>query len=225
MSTVPYFSGDGIDLYLGDCREVTTWLEADLLVCDPPYGIDWRQGELGHGTRHQGIVGDKTTEVRDAALELWGPDRPAAVFGSLMLPPPKGIKQVLVYKKPPGSGARGTFAGFRRDVEAIYLLGRWPSGIAGRSSELETGWRLVGSPSGLAAKSGHPHGKPLDVLATLIDLHPGTVADPFAGSGSTLAAARQLGRRAIGVEVTPGYAATAAARLAQGCFAGFGAPA
>lgn len=225
MTTAPYFSADGIDLYLGDCREATAWLEADLLVTDPPYGIGWKQGELGHGTRHKGIVGDETTEVRDAALELWGPERPAVVFGSLSLAPPKGTKQVLIYRKPPGSGIRGTFAGFRRDVEAIYLLGRWPSGIGGRSSVLETGWRLVGSPSGLAAKSGHPHAKPPDVLGTLIDLHPGTVADPFAGSGSTLVAARQLGRRAIGVEVTEGYAATAAARLAQGCLPLFGAPA
>lgn len=225
MSTAPYCSADGIDLYLGDCRELTAWLAADLLVTDPPYGIGWRQGELGHGTWHKGIIGDETTEVRDTALELWGTEKPAVVFGSLSLPPPKGTKQVLVYRKPPGSGVRGTFAGFRRDCEAIYLLGPWPSGIGGRSSVIETGWRLVGSPSGLAAKSGHPHGKPLDVLALLIDLHPGVVADPFCGSGSTLVAARQLGRRAIGVEVTPDYAATAAARLAQGCFAGFGAPA
>lgn len=215
--TAPYWSGDGIDLYVGDCRELTAWLDADLLVCDPPYGIAWRQGMLGYGDSHKGIVGDETTEVRDAALELWGPTRPAVVFGSLMLSPPTGTRQVLAYRKPPGSGVRGTFAGFRRDVEAVYLLGPWPSGIGGRSSVLETGARLVGSPSGLAARSGHPHAKPTDVLAQLIALHPGTVADPFAGSGSTLVAARQCGRRAVGVEVTPTYAERAAARLAQGC--------
>lgn len=225
MSAAPLFEDDLVRLYLGDCREERAWLEADLLVTDPPYGIDWRQGELGHGDRHVGIVGDKTTEVRDAALELWGTDRPAVVFGSLSLPPPPGTRQTLIYRKPPGSGVRGTFAGFRRDVEAVYLIGPWRSGLGGRSSVLDTGWRLVGSRSGLAAKSGHPHGKPVDVLALLIDLHPGVVADPFAGSGSTLVAARQLGRRAVGVEVTEGYATRAASRLAQGCFVGFGAPA
>lgn len=216
MTSAPLFADDLVTLCLGDCREQTAWLEADLLVTDPPYGIAWRQGELGHGTRHVGIVGDDDTSVRDEVLRLWGSDRPACVFGSLMLAPPAGTKQVLVYKKPPGSGVRGATAGFRRDLEAIYLVGPWPSGIGGRSSIIETGWRLVGSPSGLAAKSGHPHAKPVDVLAALIELHPGTVADPFCGSGSTLVAARQLGRRAIGVEVTPAYADAAAARLAQG---------
>lgn len=224
MTAAPIFEDDLVRLYRGDCRELTAWLEADVLVTDPPYGLRWRQGDLGHGTRHEGIVGDDDTSVREAALALWG-DRPAVVFGSLMLPPPAGTRQVLVYRKPPGSGVRGATAGFRRDLEAVYLVGPWGSGIGGRSSTIETGWRLVGSPSGLAARSGHPHAKPLDVLATLIALHPGTVADPFCGSASTLVAARQLGRRAIGVEVTESYVATAAARLAQGCLVGFGAPA
>ena len=220
--TAPYFAADGVDLYLGDCREVTAWLEADLLVTDP-VGIAWRQGGVGR-TRHGGIVGDEDTSVRDEVLKLWG-DRPAVVFGSLMLAPPVGTKQVLLYRKPPGSGVHGATAGFRRDVEAIYLVGPWPSGIGGRTSLMETGWRLVGSAHGLAGESGHPHAKPLDVLAALVELHPGAVADPCCGSGSTLAAARQLGRHAIGVEVTPRYCERAAARLAQGCFAGFGAPA
>ena len=36
-----YWQGDGITLHLGDCREETAWLEADVLVCDPPYGVSW----------------------------------------------------------------------------------------------------------------------------------------------------------------------------------------
>lgn len=224
-SAAPLFVDGLATLYAGDCREQTAWLDADFLVTDPPYGIAWRQGGQLGGTRDLGIVGDDDTSVRDEVLAMWGTTRPAVVFGWFNLAPPAGTRQVLVYQKPPDSGARGATAGFRRDIEAIYLLGPWPIGVGGESSVIKTGRRMVGSHTGLAASSGHPHAKPLDVLARLISRHPGTVADPFCGSGSTLLAARQLGRRAIGVEVTPKYAALSAAQLAQGCFAGFGAPA
>jgi site-specific DNA-methyltransferase (adenine-specific) len=87
-----------------------------------------------------------------------------------------------------------------------------PSGIGGRSSVIATASRIQGSDHGLAARYGHPHAKPVDVMETLIGACP---PDPFAGSGSTLVAARNLGRRAIGVEVDERYAETAARRLSQ----------
>jgi site-specific DNA-methyltransferase (adenine-specific) len=101
----PYWEGDGITLYLGDCREVTAWLEADVLICDPPYGRAWKQGELkGHfSASRDGIANDHDTSTRDAALEAWG-NRTAVVFGDLMLEPPKGTKHVLVYRKPNNAG-------------------------------------------------------------------------------------------------------------------------
>lgn len=222
----PYYSGDGIDLYLGDCRAIEAWLAADVLVTDPPYGIAWRAGRLGrysngrisHGTSYAqpGIGGDQDTSVRDHALTLWA-DRPAVVFGSLLVAPPEGTKQTLVYRKPPDAGARGAHAGFRRDLEAIYLMGPWPSGIGGVSSLITTNARCSGSPYGIAARAGHPHAKPLDAMAQLIAAcPPGVIADPFAGSGSTLVAARLAGRHAIGVEDEERWCELAARRLDQG---------
>lgn len=216
--TEPYWTGGQVTLYLGDCREATEWLAADVLVTDPPYGRGWRQGAepSKNGAQHDGIAGDDDTTVRDGALALWD-TRPAVVFGDLMLPPPAGNKLTMAYRKPANAGTRGAMAGFRRDLEAIYLLGRWPSGIGGRTSLIATGARSQSGANGTPGRYGHPHAKPVDVMETLIAAcPPGTIADPFAGSGSTLVAARNQGRRAIGVEIEERYCEMAARRLSQG---------
>jgi hypothetical protein len=207
-----YYSDEFVTLYHGDCREITAWLSADVLVTDPPYGRAWKQGDL-HGDKHAGIAGDADTTTRDEALALWG-ERPVIAFGDLMLTPPPGTKQVLVYAKPPNAGVRGATARYRRDAEAVYLINRWPSGIGGQTSILRSGARTVGV---LVTRGQHPHTKPVDVLEDLISrCIPGVVADPFAGSGSTLIAARNQGRRAIGVEVDESYCELIAKRLSQG---------
>ncbi len=214
----PYYADDLVTLYLGDCREVTEWLAADVLVTDPPYGIGYNRSRRTWAMpadRPVGIAGDVDPALRDWALEAWG-DRPAVAFGSLKLAPPVRTTQTLIYRKPPDSGTHGAAAGFRHDVEPVYLIGRWPHALGGRSSVIESGARMVGGSVGPAGRYGHPHAKPVDVMETLISACPaGVIADPFAGSGSTLVAARNLGRRAVGVEVYERYAEKAARRLAQ----------
>lgn len=62
----------------------------------------------------------------------------------------------------------------------------------------------------------HPHQKPTDLLQQIIETcapDDGLVLDPFMGSGSTLVAARNAGRRAIGLDVAENHCATAAKRL------------
>lgn len=216
----PYYEEDGITLYLGDCREQTAWLDADVLVTDPPYGLAWDLPAYKGGKAHGGIQGDLNPSARDGVLSLWG-DRPAVVFGSPVAPLPTGVRQTLVWAKPPDTGIFGVVGGWRRDWEAIYLLGRWQRQPAQRSSVLRSAApSLVGLVATRYPKdrgTGHPHTKPLDVMEALIaSCPPGLIADPFAGSGSTLLAARSQGRRAIGVEVEERYCEVIASRLAQG---------
>lgn len=213
----PYYQDDSVTLYHGDCLEIDAWLEADVLVTDPPYGRAWKQGDTGSARgwksdKHAGIANDSTTEARDAALAMWA-GRPAIIFGDLSLAPPANVKHVLIYDKGNDAGFTGAVGGYRRNAEAIYLLGSHGSGLGGRSAILRTSTSAGGN---LARTTGHPHTKPGDLMCALIDNAPnGTVADPFSGSGSTLFAAKFLGRRAIGVELEERYCEIAANRLAQ----------
>src|SRR5690606_19699396 len=67
----PYYEDEYVTLYHDDCREVTEWLSADVLVTDPPYGIDYNSGSR-RDRLAASIAGDKDTTARDGALEAWG---------------------------------------------------------------------------------------------------------------------------------------------------------
>jgi DNA modification methylase len=214
--SAPYYKDEFVTLYHGDCREVTAWRAANVLVTDPPYGISWSTHGGGRDLRNwsprkpkAGIIGDDDTSARDDVLHAWG-DRPAVVFGSPLVAAPSGTIQALVWRKPVDAGVVGARFVWRRDVEMIYLLGRWPRVSPNRSSVIE-------SKGGLERyRNGHPHAKPTALLEHLITEAPeGVVADPFAGSGSTLVAAKHLGRHSIGVEADEQWCELAARRLAQ----------
>jgi site-specific DNA-methyltransferase (adenine-specific) len=209
-----YYQDDYVTLYHGDClTEHREWLDADVLVTDPPYGIDWAIGHERNGRRASvPISGDLDLVARDTVLELWGARKAAVVFGSALKPAPAGTKQVLVWEKTMDSGVLGTVAGFRRNWEAIYLRGNLGKRPATKSSVITSKQSTTRN----AIDAGHPHSKPLSVMQILIgSTPPGVITDPFAGSGSTLVAAKALGRKVIGVELEERYCETIAKRCAQ----------
>jgi site-specific DNA-methyltransferase (adenine-specific) len=207
--TAPYYADDLVTLYLGKCEDITDWLAADVLVTDPPYGIGWSKGDWGATShRHDGIAGDRDTGTRDAALAAWRAERPALVFGSLRAEYPAGWKRMLVFHKPVlNTGLFGNRLPWMANWEPVFVLGQWPDQTPTLDAVIGTRAACAGGYSGYATRYGHPHAKPVDVMETLITAcPPGVIADPFAGAGSTLVAARNLGRQAIGVELDERYA-------------------
>jgi site-specific DNA-methyltransferase (adenine-specific) len=223
----PYYSDESVTLYHGDCREVTAWLEADVLVTDPPYGTQVINGlDVNHGgygrrqnaardSRHAStrpgvgregftIANDMTTEVRDEVLAMWSARGPALTFGSPRMPEPPGewADRLVWDKKRPGMNG----GPWRYRHEAIYVT----AGFERRSNDSVSIFTIWPD------QADHIHAKPVELMCRLIDCAPlGTIADPFSGSGSTLVAAKQLGRRCIGVEIEERYCEIAAQRLAQ----------
>ena len=208
----PYYQDDHATIYHADAKELVPQLAFDVVVTDPPYGIDWAQQMVRGSKTHDGIIGDTDTTVRDSVLSLINRDIQKLVFGSPMQTPPKGTKQVLVWKKSNDSGFFGCLNGYRRDFELIYMLGKYKQIPASRSGVIETKQSL----STYCNRSTHPHAKPKSLLISLIqNLDKGVIIDPFMGSGSTLRAAKDLDRQSIGIEIDEQYCEIAARRLAQ----------
>jgi hypothetical protein len=207
----PYYTDDLVTLYHGDCRDATAWLAGGVLVTDPPYGMAFVSSRT---TQRRPIHGDKDTALRDAALALWGTEKPAAVFGTWKVARPTGTAHRLVWDKSDGTGpGMGDLdSAFGNSDEEVYLLGKWPK----RGTRQPNVLRTAAGMASLATTIGHPTPKPVGLMERLLlAAAPGTIADPFAGSGSTLIAAKNLGRAAIGVELEERYCEIIAARLSQ----------
>ena len=211
MTTAPYYQDEHVTLYHGNClTEHREWLEADVLVTDPPYGTRPDSVKIGYGRRVQAdgfrgrvIANDGTTHTRDKALAEWG-KRPAILFGSpRQADPPGEWDDRLVWdKKRPGMNG----GPFRYTHESIYARGM-----------VRTSNSTFSVFSIYPDQNDHIHAKPVALMEALVSTCPeGAIADPFAGSGSTLIAARNLGRKAIGVELEERYCELIAQRLSQG---------
>lgn len=206
----PYYQDESATLYHGDCLALDDWAAGDVMLTDPPYGIAYRSN-YRRDTLARSIIGDDDTSLRDAVLATWAP-RPALVFGSWRKPRPADTRALLIWDTKGALGMGAMDLPWKPSHQEVYVLGK---GFAGpRSTDV-----LTCPPVQAAANKGrvHPHEKPTPLLAALIrKCPPGVVVDPFAGSGSTLVAAKQEGRRAIGVEVDERYCEVAAKRLQQG---------
>jgi site-specific DNA-methyltransferase (adenine-specific) len=209
MARVERFGG--VELWLGDGREILPPLGPDLaVVTDPPYGILYQHsgGGLGiPGCRRRNfgmpIIGDAAAFDPTWLLQY----RAAAVFGvnHWARIPPGGT--VIAWDKSLGRGPRDSFA----DAEFVWTTARTKRNV------IRYLWKgVVCTKAGeYGGRRWRPTQKPVGVMLQLIALMPPElpIADPYMGAGSTLLACVRLGRSAVGVELDPGHFDTACRRL------------
>lgn len=204
MSIEPYYEDGVVTIYNGDARDVLPQLSApDCVVTDPPYGIKY-QG-YNHGT----VTGDENIDAVKWLIETWG-DRPAVLTGAnhfASLLPTIGVWSV--WDKRTTEAADKMFGA---PFELIWAAG---NDAPGKIYRIQHGG--VVNADGAGVKRVHPTQKPVKLMHRIIEdwAGPGCIVDPFAGSGSTLRAAKDLGRRAIGIELEEQHCEAAAQRMGQ----------
>ena len=206
----PYYSDDLVTLWHGDCLEMTDWTTADALVTDPPYGMTYNSGWV-KGRPERAIAGDGDVEARSKVLAMWGTERPAIVFGTWRVDKPAGVRQTGIWDKGDDPGMGDLSLPWGSSFEEFYILGK---GFIGKRG----GAVIRANKPPVSNRPDHPTPKPVGLMERLIGNTVGSIADPFAGSGATIVAARNLGRHVIGVELEERYCELIAKRLSQQAF-------
>ena len=223
----PYYEADGITIYHGDCRDVLAELGdvADVVITDPPYS----SGGFQESGKASGSIGTRTTEtialdnlstrgyqrLLRSVLRLCNQADEVLMFTDWRMWVHTAdaieeagwrVRNMLVWDKT----TMGMGLPWRNQHELIAYGKRTPASMR----DGKHGNVLRAKRSG---NNNHPTEKPVDICQTLIlNSGAGVILDPFMGSASTLIAAKNLGRRAIGIESVEAYCEIAAKRLAQG---------
>ena len=199
----PYYSKDGIVLYCGDNREILPELgRFDLLLTDPPFG---------HGERWQGGTWGAAAMYKDAMK--WDQKTPSVdtINNCLLAAESSIVWGGNYFSLPPSrcwlSWEKTSRMATLADFELAYTSMDRPSKafVEDRNSD---------------GKRVHPTQKPLSLMRWCLQFVPDaqTILDPFAGSGTTLLAAKLEGRQCTGIEISEDYCRIAVERLKQGVF-------
>ena len=219
----PYYQDSLCTIYHADCRETVTQISADVLITDPPYGV----GFSGKSAKERGgcvkkISGGYCFDDTPQYIANTVVPTVTCLIGNLKraaITP--GTRCMFLYPTPSDVGCFYSSAGTG--------LGRWgftcmqPILFYGSDPYFEhaKGARpnsLGQSYPNDANKTGHPCAKPFPMWRWLVNRASwdgDIILDPFMGSGTTLRVAKDLGRKAIGIEIEEKYCEIAAKRLAQ----------
>ena len=204
----PYYHDPdaGMTIYHGDCRDILPHLEpVDLVLTDPPYGIAsiWKGGSnhgWGKATAEAGLRNEWDKPLDQSfARSLCFIAPKAIIWGGnyYEFPPRRGW---LVWNKPERNFTLAEAELAWTNIDGVIRVFDCPRSDIGRQ---------------------HPTQKPLKLMKWCIEKVPDAqiILDPFMGSGTTLVAAKQLGRKAVGIEIEERYCEIAVERLKQGVLA------
>lgn len=220
----PYYEQDGIRIFHGDCREVWAY-DYDVacslnsvFITDPPYGVELGTSDSrgdGHGLAKQGYA--SYLDTFEQWVELVPPTIKRAIEATARGACFTG-KHLTYLPQPATMGGVYCPAGVGRNPWGYTNF--MPVFFYGCDPQLQHGAKqTVLRSSEVAEVNGHPCPKPegwMRWLVNLVSLPTDTVVDPFMGSGTTLVAAKRLGRKAVGIEIDERYCEIAAKRLSQG---------
>jgi site-specific DNA-methyltransferase (adenine-specific) len=218
----PYYDEDGITIYHGDAQELLSEIpRIELLVTDPPYFQP-----VDHAVPARGMEGFRT--LGDfSVLEYWFKEWADKASRNM-------ADWATAYIFCDGRSYPSIFRAWHPHAKVRTLIwdkGRGFNGYTWRYSHELIAWARMPNAEQIPTAEGdvlrmdrvptadrlHNAQKPVPLLQRLIAKHEGAaVTDPFMGSGSTLVAAKQLGRRAVGIEIEERYCEIAVQRLAQG---------
>ncbi len=200
-----YYSDDYVCIAHADCRDILPSIGGfDVVITDPPYGV---------GKGYDDAPPDTPNAFADYAAAVVGLGVPTAMFSSVTnlwrAPEPDWIG---VFRKRYGALAMFSMPIYPHwePILFYHIKGNYFGNKGHRSDVFE-------SMPEKASATGHPSPKPVEVMKQIIEFMPaGVILDPFAGSGTTLLAAKELRRKAIGVEISWKYCEISAKRMAQG---------
>jgi len=202
----PYYERDGITIYHADCREIAAELAYDVIVSDPPYGTGQRVA--------YDVYRDYMPQWRELMAWLLSQTRPMVftLSHTRLFDLEKRPQWIGCWDKVNTNAITWLGAGPTWEPICFYNM---PIPKGGRPS---TRWDdvLRYAIDWRTDLDEHPCRKPIALYRRLISIMPeGAVFDPCMGTGTTLRAAKDLRRRAIGCDVSERYCEIAAQRLAQ----------
>ena len=223
----PYYSINGIEIYHGDCRDVLPQItdgSVGLVLTDPPYSEYTHENALTGGYSDSQKLIDFAPISIDDLREIWATVGQKATKWSIAFMAWEHIADF--YQNTPGGWRFVRFGVWNKPNCTPQFTGDRPAqGWEGICILHRLGGRMKWNGGGHRAVwtcnkeiGAHPTTKPLQLVSELMGLFSNggdLVLDPFMGSGTTLRAAKDLGRRAIGIELEERYCEIAAKRLEQ----------